>query len=106
MDIQQAINSLTGPGTINIPKGVYRLRNALKLRDGVRLVGEPGAVLTRVPSVESRLLDYVGYGHYEISVEEPELFNIGMGIHVTADTAGGFYDTVATIIGRQARTLS
>jgi len=94
-----------GGGTVVVPAGVYLMRNALRLPSGVRVVGRPGAVLKKVPSVQSRIPDFLGYGHYEVTVEEPDKFPVGTGVHVLDDKAFGFYTTVATVVGRDGDRL-
>src|SRR5438128_158095 len=84
-------------GTVEIPAGVYAMHDALHLRSGVRVVGERGTILRKVPSVSSPLVDYLGYGHREFTVAEPEKFRAGMGVHILDNNSGGFYTTVATI---------
>lgn len=71
--LQRAVDAVAeaGGGVVEIPAGTYRMQDALHLRNGVRLVGEPGTVLQKIPSVTSPLLDYIGYGHYEFTVTEP-----------------------------------
>jgi hypothetical protein len=66
----------------------------------VTLLGEKGAVLKKFPSIESAVTDFLGYGFYEFKVAEPDKFRLGMGVLLHDKKAGGFYDTVATIIGR------
>ena len=90
-----------GGGTVNIPAGLYRMHDALHLRSGVHLVGEPGAILQKVPSVQSTLLPWVGYGQYEFQVKDPGKFKVGMGVTIGDKNAFGFYETVATIVGRR-----
>lgn len=77
------------------------MNDSLHLRDNVHVVGEKGVVLQKTPSVWSKLTLFVGYGHYEFAVEEPEKFAVGMGVHIGDKNAGGFYTTVATIVGRR-----
>ena len=89
-----------GGGIVEIPVGGYQMHNALHLRDNVQIVGEAGAVLRKVPSVQSTLNQVGGYGHYEFSVSEPELFEIGMGVLLSDDNAFGFYTTAGTIVDR------
>lgn len=100
--IQRAVDraAADGGGEVVVTGGLYHMHNALHLRDGVRVVGRDGPVLRKVPSVSSAIPDFVGYGHYEFSAAEPEKFAVGMGIHLLDDKAGGFYTTVATIVGR------
>ena len=90
-----------GGGTVKIPAGTYRMSDALHLRSGVHLVGQPGVILKKVPSVSSPILPWVGYGQYEFQVKEPGKFKIGMGVTIGDKKAFGFYETVATIIGKK-----
>lgn len=101
--LQRAVDDVAaaGGGVVEVSAGVYVMRDALHLRSGVRVVGEPGAVLLKQPSVSVPLLDYLGYGHYEFTVTEPDRLEVGMGVHITDDDSMGFYDTVATIVGRK-----
>ena len=94
-----------GGGVVEVPAGEYLLHDALHLRSGVHVVGESGTVLRKVPGVSSRIVDYLGYGHYEITVAEPEKFHPGMGVHVIDQQSMGFYTTVATIIGKDGERL-
>jgi hypothetical protein len=105
--IQQAVDdaAAAGGGAVIVPPGIYSMRDALHLRSRVRIVGRDGAVLKKTPSVESRIPDFLGYGHYEVTVEEPDKFPVGTGIHILDDNAGGFYTTVATVIGREGDRL-
>ena len=101
--LQRAVDDVAeaGGGVVEAPAGAYRMRDALHLRSGVRVVGEPGTVLLKEPSMCVPLLDYLGYGHYEFTVTEPDKLEVGMGVHLTDDDSVGFYDTVATIVGRK-----
>jgi len=105
--LQRAVDELAaaGGGTVVIAPGVYEMGDALHLRSGVRVVGRTGAVLRKAPSAESRIPAYLGYGHYEIIVAEPDKFPVGTGVHVLDSGAGGFYTTVATVVGRDGDRL-
>ena len=94
-----------GGGIVKIPAGIYLMNDALHLHSGVHLVGEPGAILRKVPSVSSTLLPLVGYGQYEFQVKHPGKFNVGMGVTIGDKNAFGFYETVATITGRKGDTF-
>jgi hypothetical protein len=105
--LQQAVDDVAkaGGGTVIVPAGVYEMRDALHLRSGVRVVGGRAAILRKAPSVESRIPAYLGYGHYEIIVAEPDKFPVGTGVHILDGGSGGFYTTVATVIGRDGDRL-
>ncbi|MCG3150363.1 MAG: hypothetical protein PCFJNLEI_03846 [Verrucomicrobiae bacterium] len=94
-----------GGGTVEIPAGTYRMDDALHLRTGVHIVGEPGTILRKVPSVSSALVPWVGYGQFEFQVKEPGKFKVGMGVTIGDKNAFGFYETVATIVGREGDTF-
>lgn len=97
-----------GGGTVEVPPGTYMMRDALHLRDNVHITGPASgarAILKKVPSFASKIPDYLGYGHYEFTVEHPEKFDVGMGVHLFDKNAHGFYTTVATIVGKQGRCL-
>ena len=98
--IQRAVDDVAaaGGGAVVIPRGTYLMHDALHLRSGVRIIGAEGTILKKVPSAQSNIPDYLGYGHYEVTVEEPEKFPVGTGVHILDDNAGGFYTTVATVV--------
>jgi len=106
--IQRAVErcASAGGGMVRVRAGVYRLRSAVRLRSGVALVGEPGAVLLREPSIERPIADYLGYGLREFTVTDPSGLEPGMGVHLTDDGAGGFYDTVANIVRRDGNRFT
>ena len=105
-DIQRAINlaAARGGGVVTVSPGTYIMHNALHLRSRVRVIGlgegEQRPRLFKAPSVQSRLIHFLGYGHYEFGIAEPRKFRVGMGVHLTDNNSMGFYDTVATIVGR------
>jgi len=94
-----------GGGTVQIPAGTYPMDDALHLRTGVHIVGEPGTILKKVPGVSSTILPWVGYGQNEIQVKEPGKFKVGMGVTIGDKNSFGFYETVASIIGKTGNTL-
>lgn len=101
-DVQRAIDlvSLSGGGRVILPPGKCYLEDAIHMRDGVHLEGVAGeTVLVKNPSFAVRLKGFLGYGHYEILVAEPERFHPGMGVYIYDEHAHGFYTTVATVTG-------
>ena len=105
--LQLAVDEVAaaGGGTVVVAPGIYEMRDALHLRSGVRVVGRPGAVLRKAPSAASRIPAYLGYGHYEIIAAEPDKFPVGTGVHILDSGSGGFYTTVATVVGRDGDRL-
>lgn len=101
--IQAAIDAVAaaGGGRVAVGPGVYRMDDSLHLRSGVHVAGSgPATVLRKAAEVRSDLSADLGYGHFDVSLAEPERFRPGMGVLVTDDRAGGFYDTVATLTWR------
>lgn len=101
--IQEAVDKLAtrGGGHVVLRPGIYRMDDSLHLRPGVHVRGSgPETVLLKAPEVRSELSADLGYGHYDISLAHPDRFRVGMGLLVTDDRAGGFYDTQATLTWR------
>ena len=103
-EIQAAVDRVAahGGGEVRILAGTYDMEDSLHLRSGVKIKGEgEKTVLKKLPSVRSALSADLGYGHYDVSLAEPEKFHVGMGVHIRDDRSGGFYDTVATLTWRE-----
>jgi len=106
--IQRAVDDLAaeGGGSVELPSGTFEMWDGLHLRSGVRVVGQgPRTVLRKVPSVSSPIADYLGYGHYEVTLERPDLLRPGMGVIVEDDDAAGFYTTTATLLAREGNAF-
>jgi len=90
-----------GGGMVQVLPGRYAMHDSLHLRPRVTVRGSgPGTVLVKAPMVTSKLSADLGYGHYDISLAEPDKFRAGMGIHIQDDRSGGFYTTCATLLYR------
>ena len=103
-EIQAAIDraAAQGGGEVRIPAGIYDMEDSLHLRSQEKVKGEgERTVLRKLPSVTSRLSADLGYGHYDVSLAEPDKFHVGMGVHIHDDRSGGFYDTVASLTWRE-----
>jgi len=99
--LQAAVDRVAalGGGTVRIGPGRYRLRNALTLRSGVDVVGEPGrTVLAVCDSVTSPLACDGDCNERQITLQDPSGFRVGDGVLVR-DTryGGGFCVTTATL---------
>lgn len=106
--IQAAVDRVAaaGRGSVKILPGKYIMHDSLHLRTGVCVEGSGrDTVLRKPPSVSSSLIYYLGYGHFDVSVADPDKFGIGSGICVSDLDSGGFYNTVATIIGKNESEL-
>ncbi|MHB9132765.1 MAG: right-handed parallel beta-helix repeat-containing protein [Armatimonadota bacterium] len=101
--LQAAVDAAAraGGGVVSITEGVYTMHDSLHLRSGVTVRGEgAGTVLRKAACVSSPILGYLGYGHYDVSLVEPDKFQVGMGVYIADNNAGGFYTTVATLTWR------
>jgi hypothetical protein len=101
--IQAAIDAVAqrGGGTVKVLPGTYLLEDSIHLRDNVRLIGSgPETIVRKAPERHSTLTAYLGYGHYDISVAEPDSFQVGMGVTIRDQNAVGFYETIATLTWR------
>ncbi len=103
-EIQAAVDraAAQGGGIVRLGAGTYDMEDSLHLRSGVRVVGEgERTILRKRPSVSSPLSADLGYGHYDLSLAEPDRFHVGMGVHIHDNNSMGFYDTVATLTWRE-----
>ncbi len=81
--LQAAVDYVAGlgGGTVHILPGVYRLRNAVYLRSKVRLLGSgPKTVLTKEPSVATKLADDSDWYDQEITLVDAKGFELGDGV--------------------------
>ena len=106
--VQKVVDELAaeGGGTVELPGAIFEMSDALHLRSGVHVVGQGSeTVLRKVHSVTSAIADYLGYGHYEITLREPDLLRPGMGVLIEDDAAFGFYTTTATLLAREGNAF-
>ena len=74
-----------GGGTVRILPGEYRLRNAVHLRSGVRIVGSRAdSVLVKEPSQRTLLARDSDWYDQEITLADPTGFQIGDGVLLEA----------------------
>ncbi|HEY3416672.1 MAG TPA: right-handed parallel beta-helix repeat-containing protein [Armatimonadota bacterium] len=102
--IQAAVDAvaISGGGTVRVLPGTYLLEDSIHLRENVTLVGSgPETILRKAPERSSRLSADLGYGHYDVSLADPDHFEVGMGITIRDNNAGGFYETIATLTWRE-----
>ena len=104
--LQAAVDAVAGGGEVSLSAGTYMMRDSLRLHSGVTIRGQGGkTVLFKAPSAESGTVGYMGVGHFEVNVKNPELFSPGVGVHIKDDNAGGFYSTVATVLAVEGSRL-
>ena len=106
-DIQSAIDRVAaaGGGEVELSAGTFALADSVHLRSGVRLLGAGEAtVLRKNPMKSAAVACYLGYGHYDIIVDRPGAFELGDGIYLHGEHAGGFHATVGTLVAYEDNT--
>ncbi len=102
--IQAAVDrvALLGGGEVILSKGIFRMGDALHLRTGVTVRGQgTDTVLLKNPMKTARITCFLGYGHNDLEVDRPDLFEPGEGVHIRDNNSTGFYNTVATLVRRE-----
>jgi parallel beta-helix repeat protein len=99
--LQAAVDYVAGlgGGTVYIGAGRYAMRNALMLRDHVRIVGVPGkTVLAAAEGARSALAADGDCNERQITLADPSGFRVGDGVAISDDSQGsGFGVTTATL---------
>ena len=101
--IQCAIDRahLLGGGEVVLSAGVFHLADSVHLRSNVRVAGQDEKTILHKNAMKSaKINNFLGYGHYDLSVDNPDVFAPGDGVHILDDNAGGFYTSVATLVRR------
>lgn len=107
--LQAAVDYIAalGGGTVTIGPGEYLMRDSLHLRSHVTVRGTAGqTVLRKADSAASDLVLDGDFGEQQVTLADATGFDVGCGIAVWDDRAGGFHTTVARITGRTGNTLS
>ena len=107
--IQSAIDYVAGlgGGTVYVGPGEYLMRDSLHLRSNIKIIGAgDSTVLKKAPSVTSPLTLDGDFGEQQLTVKDAQGFEVGGGVAIWDDRAGGFHTTVARIIGRKGNTFS
>lgn len=107
--LQAAVDYVAGlgGGTVEIGPGEYLMRDSLHLRPHVSVIGTPGrTVLRKAKAAVSRLGLDGDFGEEQITLVSSEGFQVGDGVAVWDNNAGGFHTTVGRITGRRGNTFS
>jgi parallel beta-helix repeat protein len=91
-----------GGGTVRIGPGQYQMRNALVLRDNVKILGVPGkTVLVACDGFKTPLILDGDCNERQITIENSSSFQVGDGVAIRDDHyRSGFEVTTATLTGR------
>jgi parallel beta-helix repeat protein len=96
-----------GGGTVEIGEGEFTMHDSLHLRSFVTVRGTRGKTILRKAKAASSPLALDGdYGEEQITVVNPEGFQVGHGVAIWDSHSGGFHTTVARITGQQGNTFS
>jgi len=107
--LQAAVDYIAGlgGGTVQIGEGRYIMYDSLHLRSNVTVKGEKGkTILRKADGVVCPLALDGDFGEQQFTVEDPTGFEVGYGVAIWDDRAGGFHTTVARITGRNGNTFS
>jgi hypothetical protein len=98
--LQAAIDYVAqlGGGTVHVGPGRYLLRNALKLRDNVQVIGVPGeTILAACDGFVSALAADGDANERQITVEDRSGLRVGDGVSIQDRGSSGFEVTTATL---------
>lgn len=107
--LQAAVDYIAGlgGGVVKITEGQYTMYDSLHLRSNVTVQGVEGkTVLRKADGAESPLAIDGDFGEQQITLANPAGFEVGYGVAIWDDRAGGFHTTVARITGRSENTFS
>jgi polygalacturonase len=107
--LQAAVDYIAalGGGVVEIGPGEYLMRDSLHLRSHVTVRGVAGkTVLRKADAAVSPLALDGDFGEQQITLENPEGFEVGFGVAIWDDRAGGFHTTVARITGASGRAFA
>lgn len=107
--LQAAVDYIAalGGGTVLIKEGDYLMNDSLHLRPNVTVRGEgEKTILRKSNAAVSNLAIDGDFGEEQITVENPDGFEVGYGVAIWDKNAGGFHTTVARITGKRGNTVS
>jgi len=90
--IQSAVDYIArwGGGTVRVLPGTYRLRNSIFLQSNVRLLGSgTDSVLLKEPSVTTKLIVDGDHWDQEVTLANPNGFQVGDGVRLVSDAPYG-----------------
>ena len=92
-------------GEVELSEGVFHMADSLHLRSGVTVRGQGEATVLRKNAMKrAQVATFLGFGHYDVVVDNPDIFEPGDGVIIGDDNSGGFYQTVGTLIRREGDT--
>lgn len=107
--LQAAVDYIAGlgGGMVQIGEGRYVMYDSLHLRSNVTVKGEKGkTILKKADGTVCPLALDGDFGEQQFTVEDTAGFEVGYGVAIWDDNAGGFHTTVARITGKNGNTFS
>jgi parallel beta-helix repeat protein len=107
--LQAAVDYVAGlgGGTVEIGPGEFLMRDSLHLRPCVTVRGQGVQTILRKARAASSPLEIDGdYGEEQVTLKNPEGFQVGDGVAVWDKNANGFHTTVARITGRNGNSFA
>ena len=107
--LQAAVDYVSGlgGGVVEIGEGEFLMRDSLHLRSFVTVRGGKGKTILRKAKAASSPLALDGdYGEEQLTLANPDGFQVGYGVAIWDSQSGGFHTTVARITGRNGNTVS
>jgi len=82
--IQLAVDALPAEGgTIKLQAGIFELKDAVRLRSNMKLIGSgKETILKRAAGFKSRLIDDADYAELKLTVEDASGFEPGMSVQI------------------------
>ena len=107
--LQAAVDYIAGlgGGIVEIGPGEYTMYDSLHVRANVTVRGfKDKTILRKAGCIVSDLAADGDFGEEQITVADPSGFQIGAGVAIWDDGAGGFHTTTARITGQRDNTFS
>jgi hypothetical protein len=96
-----------GGGVVEIGAGEFLMRDSLHLRSHVTVRGQGARTILRKAKAASSPLELDGdYGEEQITLKNPDGFQVGDGVAIWDKNAGGFHTTVARVTGQNENTFA
>ena len=93
---------LLGGGEVELSEGTFHMADALHLRSGVRVKGQGETTVLRKNAMkQAKVIAFLGFGHNDVIVDAPDVFEPGEGIIIGDERGHGFYQTTATLVRRE-----
>lgn len=107
--LQAAVDYIAGlgGGTVEIRPGDYAMHDSLHLHSHVTVRGDGDETrFVKAAAVASPLVLDGDFGEQQVTVQDATGFDVGRGVAIWDDRAGGFHTTVARITGRRGNTFA